>query len=228
MIAKRRQFSESQLSCEAMSETNKYSFEKSSSAYFTPCNESFPAVLTTSPSCFVVVGLRGKAATQQSHDRPATLNLPIWCFGCWCPEELWVGMHRENVRFSWSTTNNKVSAHRLLEQCTTRLWCPSYLQWKNKIMIKNKDFQNNVHGGLIDPFGLLNLINDYLNSLKNNFLIFFPEKCSRRPQWPIRGKGRGKRRRRRELSPRWRWFYLVAASNNNIRWQQIISSKWKN
>ena len=27
MIAKRRQFSESQLSCEAMSETNKYSFE---------------------------------------------------------------------------------------------------------------------------------------------------------------------------------------------------------
>ena len=75
---------------------------KLSSTYFTPCNEPFPAALTTGPSYFVVMGLKGKAATQQSHHRPATLNLPIWCFGCWCPEGLWVGlgMHRENVRVS--------------------------------------------------------------------------------------------------------------------------------
>ena len=34
-------------------------------------------------------------------------------------------------------------------------------------MIKNKDFQNNVHGGLVDLFGLMNFINDYLNNLQN-------------------------------------------------------------
>ena len=30
-------------------------------------------------------------------------------------------------------------------------------------MIKNKDFQNNIHGGLVDLFGLMN---GYLNNLK--------------------------------------------------------------
>ena len=38
-------------------------------------------------------------------------------------------------------------------------------------MIKNKDFQNNVHVGLDDPFGLMNLINEYLNNLQNYFPI---------------------------------------------------------
>ena len=39
-------------------------------------------------------------------------------------------------------------------------------------MIKNQDFQKHVHGCLVDFSGLLNLINDYLNNLRNNFLIF--------------------------------------------------------
>ena len=38
-------------------------------------------------------------------------------------------------------------------------------------MINNKDFQNYVHVGLDDPFGLMNLINEYLNNLKNYFPI---------------------------------------------------------
>ena len=38
-------------------------------------------------------------------------------------------------------------------------------------MIKNKDFQNNVHVGLDEPFGLMNLINEYLNNLQNYFPI---------------------------------------------------------
>ena len=131
MIAKRRQFSESQLSCEAMSETNKYSFETLLFLLFsilTPCNnESFLAVLTRRRSYLVVVGLKGKAATQQSHNHPATLSLPFRCFGRWCPEGPRVG--NSNSECTWKMfefyflimINNKVLPYRLLEQCSTQL-----------------------------------------------------------------------------------------------------------
>ena len=161
MIAKRRQFSESQLSCEAMSETNKYSFE-TLLQHINPLRWIIPCCFDQSrPSYLVVVGLKGKAAKQQSHHHPATSSLPFRCFGRWSPEGLWdFGSEWTWKMFEFHNLimiNNKDLPWRLLEQCSTRPWCPAYPRFlisneTKKIMINDKKQR-------------------------------FPEKCSWQPRW---------------------------------------------
>ena len=131
MIAKRRQFSESQLKCGAMSETNKYSFETLFYVAYQPLamNHSllFLPLYQLRRSYLVGEGFKGKANTQQSYHCPATYSLPFRCFGRSCPEGPRVGMHMENVRVSqFDSDLNKELPRRLLGQCSTRPGCPAY------------------------------------------------------------------------------------------------------
>ena len=157
MVAQRRQLSESQLSCEAMSETNKYSFETFLQHIHPLQYESFPALLPAVGHIWWLWAwrerqLRNKATIAR---QPSTLLWTLVSRGTFGRNAQ--GKCSSFNIWSWLVTNNKVLPYRLLEQYSTRPWCPSYLRFQSPMRKKK------------------------LNDKEQRF----PEKCSPQPRWPL-------------------------------------------